>query len=413
MLGWEELRLGSLVSVRKGKLARLSPTARNGYLPYIGATALEGRIEAFAETSGGELATEKDVLMLWDGERSGLVGKGLQGVVGSTVARLTPRDGVDNNFLFHALSYKFKWIQALRTGTGVPHVPKDLCDILTIVLPMSIAEQRSIAEILDTVDEAIQRTEQLIAKLKAIKQGLLHDLLTRGLDENGQLRDPIAHPDQFKDTPLGKIPKEWQVNPVSSIGVIVTGTTPSGKIKNVWGDHLPFITPNEITEDGNIDLAERYLSINGAKFVRLIPHNSILVVCIGSTLGKMAIADEFCATNQQINTIIPNPNYDPYFIYAALVQFKEQLLRIAGLQAVPIVNKTIFSNISIPIASYKEQEKIGDIIKSIKSHINYEQRYLSKLKLIKKGLMHDLLTGKVRVNIREDNYDESKEGESL
>ena len=64
---------------------------------------------------------------------------------------------------------------------------------------------------LDTVDEAIAKTEAVIAKLKQVRAGMLHDLLTRGLDEHGQLRDPVAHPEQFQDSPLGLIPKDWEV----------------------------------------------------------------------------------------------------------------------------------------------------------------------------------------------------------
>ena len=67
-----------------------------------------------------------------------------------------------------------------------------------------------IAEVLDTLDEAIRRTELVIAKLEQIKQGLLHDLLTRGIDDNGELRDPDRHPEQVKDSPLGRIPRAWQ-----------------------------------------------------------------------------------------------------------------------------------------------------------------------------------------------------------
>ena len=63
---------------------------------------------------------------------------------------------------------------------------------------------------LDTVDEAIAKTEAVIAKLRQVRAGLLHDLLTRGLDQNGELRDPIAHPEQFHDSPVGRIPKNWR-----------------------------------------------------------------------------------------------------------------------------------------------------------------------------------------------------------
>ena len=72
----------------------------------------------------------------------------------------------------------------------------------------------AIAAVLETVDEAIAKTEAVIAKLKQVRAGLLHDLLTRGLDENGQLRDPVAHPEQFQDSPLGRIPREWEIEPV-------------------------------------------------------------------------------------------------------------------------------------------------------------------------------------------------------
>jgi type I restriction enzyme, S subunit len=80
---------------------------------------------------------------------------------------------------------------------------------LQVVCPPK-EEQRHIAEILDTLDEAIAHTSSLIAKLKQMKAGLLHDLLTPALDENGELRDAIGHPKQFKDSPLGQIPKDWK-----------------------------------------------------------------------------------------------------------------------------------------------------------------------------------------------------------
>src|SRR5690606_33484545 len=89
----------------------------------------------------------------------------------------------------------------------------DLKDLVAfpICLP-PLPEQRRIAAILDTLDEAIRQTEALIAKLKQIKRGLLHDLLTRGIDDNGELRDPERHPEQFRDSPLGRVPRGWMVS---------------------------------------------------------------------------------------------------------------------------------------------------------------------------------------------------------
>ena len=86
-----------------------------------------------------------------------------------------------------------------------------------------LPEQRRIAEILDTLDEAIRKTEQVIAKLQQMKQGLLHDLLTRGIDEHGELRDPERHPEQFRDSPLGRIPRGWEAVRFAEVGEVKLG----------------------------------------------------------------------------------------------------------------------------------------------------------------------------------------------
>jgi type I restriction enzyme S subunit len=87
----------------------------------------------------------------------------------------------------------------------------------TILRLPRLEEQETIGKILRLLDEAILRTEEVIEKLKRIKAGLLHDLLTRGLDENGELRDPIHHPEQFKDSPLGRIPRGWEIRTLDQV----------------------------------------------------------------------------------------------------------------------------------------------------------------------------------------------------
>jgi type I restriction enzyme S subunit len=94
---------------------------------------------------------------------------------------------------------------------------------LKLPKPSNLPEQRSIAHILDTIDEAIATTTAHIDKLKLAKAGLLHDLLTRGIDDNGELRDPTRHPEQFKDSELGLIPKDWDAVSLSSVAGLQVG----------------------------------------------------------------------------------------------------------------------------------------------------------------------------------------------
>ncbi len=125
-----------------------------------------------------------------------IIGRGLAAV------RFTE---VSPEFGWHILTYWSKDLCRVAQGSTFKAVSKGDLQNLHVLLPPLPSEQRRIAEILDAADEAIRQTERVIAKLRQVKAGLLHDLLTRGLNEHGRLRDPQAHPEQFKNSPLGRI----------------------------------------------------------------------------------------------------------------------------------------------------------------------------------------------------------------
>ncbi len=120
-----------------------------------------------------------------------------------------------------------------------------------VLLP-PLLEQKKIAEVLESVDEAIAKTEAVIAQTERVKQGLLQQLLTRG----------IGHT-KFKQTDLGEIPESWEVGIVGDLGKIVTGKTPSTANADFWGDAVPFITPGDL-HDGCpvVEKFNRFLSIS-------------------------------------------------------------------------------------------------------------------------------------------------------
>jgi type I restriction enzyme S subunit len=321
-----------------------------------------------------------------------------EGYVCSTgFAVLRAMEELDPYFLRHLVFSNLvtRQLHRLETGSNYPAVPQRDVERVRIPLP-PLPEQRHIAEILDAADAAIRETERVIAKLRQVKQGLLHDTLTRGLDAHGHLRDPDVHPEQFKDSPLGRIPRAWSMQAISELGRVVTGTTPPGSADDAWGDALPFITPTEITNDGFVEKAERSISKEGKKYIRPIPEDSVMVVCIGSTLGKVAIAKSACATNQQINSVIVE-GHNSIFAYAAIRNNVEQLKKIAGLQAVPIVNKSKFSSVLVPVAPLDEQRRIAAVLDAHDARIRAEEAVLAKRRQVKRGLLDDLLTGRVRV----------------
>lgn len=317
-----------------------------------------------------------------------------------SVAYIRPNTAkVSERFLFHWFGHYSFYQELLRRSNATAQAGLYLGELAKCSMPdCQKSEQELIANILDTIDTTIRQTEAIIGKLQQIKHGLLHDLLTRGIDANGELRTPVeVAPHLYKESPLGWIPKEWEVKPIYNFGEVVTGSTPPSYDPLAWGEHTPFVTPVDVTDDISIVLAERYVSKRGHRYVRLLPAHSTLVVCIGSTIGKVGITGVESCTNQQINAVIPRENIEPDFLYRAIHKHIYQLRTMAGLQAVPIVNKSSFSEMLVPMPEHKEQAEIAKRLHSVSQRLNDEGLKRDKLINQKFGLMDDLLTGHVRV----------------
>ncbi|UMZ73734.1 restriction endonuclease subunit S [Natranaerofaba carboxydovora] len=311
-------------------------------------------------------------------------------------------NGVDKNYLYYSLQFSEEKLKSYgQQGTQV-NLNTTLVGNLKIFTPKLI-EQQKIAEILTTVDNIIEKTEQFIEKYKKVKEGMMQNLFTRGIDENGNLRPSYEEaPHLYKETELGMIPKNWKLTSLNEHGEIITGNTPSTDNPEYYkGDYL-FISPYDINENTIfVNSTDKTLTTLGLKQTRVVPEKSICVTCIGSTIGKIAITSEPCATNQQINTLIPHDTTIYKLLYY-LIQYylKKQLNVEAGLQAVPIVNKDKFSRLKIPMPQNNLEQSLSIKVLDLEDKtIQNEIKYLNKLKKLKQGLMQDLLTGKVRVKV--------------
>jgi type I restriction enzyme S subunit len=158
------------------------------------------------------------------------------------------------------------------------------------------------------------------------------------------------------------------------------------------------VSPFDLGNRKVITKAEKYLSKEGLAVSRAISINSVMVVCIGSTIGKTGIAGVELATNQQINSIIcKSSDYNFVYYYATFIS--QKFRQLAGTQAVPIINKGNFSAVKVAIPPLSEQKRIGDILASIDGEIEKESNHKEQLEALKKGLMQVLLTGKIRVSV--------------
>lgn len=414
MNDWVSSALGALASFQKGRKVEVSKYPRAGYAPYLGASVLDGGpITEFAKTSGAVIATEGDVLMLWDGERSGLVGRRKSGVVSSTVAKLSPRLLIDADLLYYLLNYHFEWIQGHRTGTGVPHVPKDLSRILVLQFPKDQKKQRRIAEILSTVDEAIEQTEALIAKTQKIKAGLMHDLFTRGVLPNGKLRPPREEARQlYKQSPLGWIPKEWEVQQLVDTLLSISDGPFGSNLKTehyVPEPGVRVVRLQNIGEGLYDDSVRAYVDESHARL--LIRHQvlpgDILVAGLGEDRNPTGRA---CCYPEGLDPAInkadcfrlrskPDVASNSFVMnYLNSKHARWQVRRLEQGVTRRRCNASALGEIKLLLPGIAEQKRIVEAINCITHTTDSTNRFQEQLLSIKHGLMHDLLTGKVGVS---------------
>lgn len=325
-------------------------------------------------------------------------------LVGSTgFAALRPSLPTDSGFVFHQLfsDSVSGQLRALETGSNYPAVNESDIRRVRIFAPEP-GERARIGAVLDTVDEAIAKTEAVIAKLKQVRAGLRHDLLTRGLDEHGQLRDPIAHPEQFKGSELGLIPERWEVRACQSLcREIVVGIVVKPAQYYV-AEGVPVLRSANIRETG--------IHLNDLVFIapesntllsKSMLHTDDLVTVRTGYPGTTSVVPPTLNGANCVDLIISRPSKEIVPQYLALwvnsPLGKDQVLRVQGGLAQQHFNVGEMKALLVARPELEEQEAIITRIGEIDALVRSETQGRSKLGLLKSGLMADLLTGRVRV----------------
>lgn len=160
------------------------------------------------------------------------------------------------------------------------------------------------------------------------------------------------------------------VTKLGNVCRVVTGKTPSPNNLSYWGKDIPFVTPGDISFDSMyVGSSERSITVKGLEKTSLIPKGAVLLTCIGSTIGKVAIASSDVSTNQQINSMICTKDILPEFLIIWMQNNLSTLKKYAGTQAVPIINKSTLANIDIDVPCLEEQAKLVKVVQD-KDNLN-------------------------------------------
>jgi type I restriction enzyme S subunit len=264
----------------------------------------------------------------------------------------------------------------------------------------NIFEQQKIAQVLDTIDTAISETEAIIAKINSVKQGLLHDLLTRGIGVNSELRPTQAEaPHLYKDSPLGWIPQEWSCDRLEDLIDVKLGFAFSSH-DYVDDGVLSFRVTNigQPSNDlgGVVKLPKDFLE----KFPKQrLDGGEIMIVMVGATTGKMGrVPRAVCPAlqNQNMWNLVPKANLDTDFAWMALPSLVERHLKQAQGSARDFLTQSAFLVEYLAVPPPSEQTVLVNVFSVIDSRLENENSFAEKLRAQKKGLMDDLLTGRVR-----------------
>ena len=329
-------------------------------------------------------------------------------VVSTGFSVIRARHGsADPRFLLQSIMSDELMRQARRLAVGSNYLAVNESDVKRFRLPTPpVPEQRLIAEILDTVDEAIRDTEQLIAKLQRIKHGLLHDLLTRGIEKNSELRDVRRRPEQFKDTHVGRVPSEWNVDKLGRwlIGRPRNGYSPT-EVEEFTGWKM--LGLGCLTPEGFEPRQLKNAPISDRRLRPFLLQEGDLLLSRSNTRELVGLAGVYrdiglpCTYPDLIMRLTPTPATSSRFLELVLrsPRVRRQLQAGASGTSGSMVKITGTSAVSLDIAMPPpdEQEQILDFLDIAEERIALEIKEGAKLRRLRLGLMEDLLTGRVCV----------------
>ncbi|WCT24455.1 restriction endonuclease subunit S [Acidovorax temperans] len=327
---WALTRLGDICEFKYGK--SLPETARAG-----------GDISVFG--SNGIVGAHNSALT--EGPTIVIGRKGSHGEVNFSPASCWPIDTTyyvdhsatkaDIRWLFHRLCGA--GLNQMNRAAAVPGLNREDAYRVEILLP-PLEEQRRIAAILDQAETLRTQRRTALALLDSLTQSLFLDMFG----------DPATNP------------RKWPVKRLKDLGQVITGGTPPSSKEGMFDGPIPFITPGDLESEEPV---RRSVTEAGAKEVNVVRAGATLVCCIGATIGKVGIAQKDSAFNQQLNAVVWGNHISDNYGYEVMRFFKPTIISWGASTTLPILKKSSFEQIEIPVPPVPLQELFTDRLKHI------------------------------------------------
>ncbi|SNB59181.1 type I restriction enzyme, S subunit [Marinobacter sp. es.042] len=295
---------------------------------------------------------------------------------------------VSQNYLYYAL--KYRGVGDSISGSAQPQITGAGLRAIEFPAP-PLPEQQKIAAILSSVDDVIEKTRAQIDKLKDLKTGMMQELLTKG----------IGHT-EFKDSPAGRIPVTWEVVQIQDVAKVIRGASPRPQgDPRYYGGSVPRLMVKDVTRDGKYVTPKiDSLTEAGAKLSRPVPAGTLTIVCSGMVGVPAFLSVDACIHDGFLAFQQITPQCDPEFLYYQLVPM-QSIFDSSATHGGIFTNLTtqILKEFQVVLPPFNEQQEIAKSLSALDNHLNGTLHKLRSYEGLKKALMQDLLTGKVRVKV--------------
>ena len=390
--GWRMVMLGDIAEVRKGQSFTSSDLVVGGVPVIAGGTS-----PAYYHAHSNREA--HTITISASGANAGFVAFHDSPILATDCNTISASETAESiTFIYQVLKYRQRSLFDRRSGSAQPHVyPQDVRS-LPILLP-PLFEQHAVASVLDSIDEAIERTEAVIAATETLRDALLHELLTRGV--------PGWHT-EWKDVPgIGTIPANWDVVRLGEVATVRNGTTPSRKHEPYWdnGD-VPFVKTGRVN-DVFIREPDEFITLQAVKNAGavMVPEGSILIAMIGQgkTRGMTARLGFSAAINQNFAAVYePSLGFDlDYFFSWA----SHNYVRIRGLgqgSNQDALNCELIQRMQFPVPPISEQQVIVGLLEGVAKSFAEAKKEQGSLQSLKHSTADTLLTGRTRLENRNE-----------
>ena len=348
---------------------------------------------------------EEDILIGMDGSLVGrnyayLSTSDLPALLVQRVARLRSNGSAESKFVYYTFGSDswLKYVDTVKTNSGIPHISNG--DIKGFLVPFPpLPEQQKIAKILSAVDEVIEATRAQIEKLKNLKTGMMQELLS---PREGSRQAELMGYSEFKDSAVGRIPVGWGCRLLDEVAKRGSGHTPDKQKTEYWNGGIKWISLSDSYRLDKLYINEtnKYISELGIINSSAVIHpKGTVVISRDAGIGKSAITEDEMAVSQHFIAWTCSSSYNNYFLYYLLQLWKPRFEAIAMGSTIKTIGLPFFKKLSIPVPPISTQESIAASLKSIDENFFKLSQKLTCHQNLKKSVMQDLLTGKVRVKV--------------